>query len=116
MNRIKLAVYDNGGRTADRYTIVPAQRGSDWAPYVSSNGYRVRDCLVVNDYPTHPSYGFSQMGTCTLGRHLGRKILFESLSEDVQAHVLSRLALPGTPSALISAAARLPAWVEGQPP
>jgi hypothetical protein len=64
-------IYDNGGRTFDRYTAVymaePEGRGLYGARGMSEN-------------PTHPQ-GFGQYCTAMPGRHLGRRIPFSALPE-----------------------------------
>jgi hypothetical protein len=78
------AVYDNGGASADRYTIV----------YDSSRlvqGRRLWECVGSSMNPTHPQ-GFFQHSDCTLGRHLGKKIAFADLPEEVQRAVNCDLA------------------------
>lgn len=74
------AIYDNGGQTVDRYTII------------LSEGV----CLSLSDIPddigdTDDPQGFSQYSQCTEGEHLGKKIRFEDLPENVQKHVKARL-------------------------
>lgn len=68
-------IYDNGGKTADRYTILVSPT----------------ECLGVSDDPTHPQYGFSQWSECVDGDHLGTEIEFDDLPENVQIHVTERL-------------------------
>jgi hypothetical protein len=75
--------YDNGGKTADRYTIVFTGRylrltGGEYF-YVGANGN-----------PHHPAHGFYQHGSSRTQidvpsyRHLGKKITFSSLPKEVQ--------------------------------
>jgi hypothetical protein len=83
-----LAIYDNGGKTLDRYTVVmdnddPAYTGKWW------------DMLGLSDNPGEYN-GFSQFtqGNFTYGgnnRHLGRKVAFETLSAELQAHIARRI-------------------------
>ena len=85
---MKFKVYDNGGATADRYTIVPVSAKhypSEW-----KHGARLYSCLGCNNYPEHPQ-GVSMFSECVLGRYLGKRIEFEALPANVQAHALSRL-------------------------
>ena len=79
--------YDNGGRSADRYTVVFTGRYR-----------RERDdefmYLAMNDRPFHPQ-GFGQHGWSKSqidrpsGRHLGRRIRFKELPPDCQRAVLN---------------------------
>jgi hypothetical protein len=75
--------FDNGGTSADRYTVFPFRRS--------------RDCdvramyLGLSDNCDSPN-GFSQWGeTHAIGAHLGKRIPFASLPEHVLAHVLRRI-------------------------
>lgn len=79
------AIYDNGGKTLDRYTVV-----TDCA---SINPYE-RDMLGVSKHGT----GFSQWGTGQFydddmrrNRHLGKIVHFEQLNSDLQAHIADRV-------------------------
>lgn len=74
-----LRCFDNGGRTFDRYTILPPRwAGADW---------RERDgtwiAFGASEDPTHPQ-GFGQQTSATPGRHLGRRVPFDSLPLDVR--------------------------------
>ena len=75
-------IYDNGGDTADRYTVFTDQHEGQYY-----------EALCVNDMPTHPSYGFSQFSFGAPGEHLGKEISFDDLPDNVQAHVKQRLDL-----------------------
>ena len=66
-------VYDNGGKTQDRYTVV-------YCEYVVWGGTRLYDCYGLDEAPCSPQ-GFVQHSTCALGAHLGRRIAFEDLPE-----------------------------------
>jgi len=70
------AIYDNGGKTADRYTIV----------------FSDRSALALSDNPEHPQ-GVSQIepGPVKLGKHLGKSILFKDLPKNVQKHVKEKM-------------------------
>lgn len=73
-----LRIYDNGGRTADRYTIVYTGRRGGW--YRSS-------C----ETPSHPG-GVYMAGEGLIDRptssHLGRRIKFDQLPQAVRSVVL----------------------------
>jgi hypothetical protein len=75
----RIAVYDNGGKTADRYTVV----------YLDRPGHdkRVLECLGMSDRPFHPQ-GFGQHDCCIRGRYLGKRILFSDLPPDCQKAAL----------------------------
>lgn len=78
LDQIK-AVYDNKGKTLDRYIV-----------YLKTieNGLYV--CLGMSSNPTHP-LGFSQFSTGQLGKHNGKKINFSDLPANIQAHIIDRL-------------------------
>lgn len=77
INGWNLAIYDNGGRSADRYTVIfkdcPEGRG-------------LFACLGMNSEPFHPQ-GIGMNATAMPGRHLGRRIRFEELPRDCQRAV-----------------------------
>lgn len=79
-----LKIYDNGGKTADRYAII----FKDWRYW---NGDRLFQCLGLSENPTHPQYGVSLWGEAILGRHLGKVIQWENLPENVRDHAEKRL-------------------------
>lgn len=66
-----LRVYDNGGKTADRYTVYYSRRVAPAQPPFHS-------CLGMSENPTHPQ-GFGQHSEGQLGRHNGKLIPFSSL-------------------------------------
>jgi len=78
--------YDNGGSTFDRYTIVFKK--------LDERG----DCvyLAASTYPFHPQ-GFGQHGSARgridlpTWKHLGKRIRFSELPEDVQKFVNQNL-------------------------
>ncbi len=82
----KIRIYDNGGKTIDRYTVV------------FTGNYKGRDgqCdyLGMSEDPFHPQ-GFGQHGESdtiidrpTYG-HLGKKITFDKLPKDCQEWVIT---------------------------
>ncbi len=75
------AIYDNGGKTMDRYTVILSE-GDAIPPHIP--------CLGLSDNPDSPQ-GFSQYGECLEGEHLGKKISFAELPENVQEHLKRRL-------------------------
>jgi hypothetical protein len=70
-----LRIYDNGGQTFDRYTVVfmnePERRHSTFA------------ALGMSAHPFHPQ-GFGQHCIAMPGHHLGRRINFADLPADCQ--------------------------------
>jgi hypothetical protein len=74
-----LRIYDNGGRTVDRYTIVPPR----WAREYRDDG-RAWSAIAANAAPFHPQ-GFGQNVRITsVGNHLGRRIGWHALPTDVR--------------------------------
>lgn len=69
-------VYDNGGQTFDRYTIIFKEHS---------------EALGLSDNCDRPQ-GFSQFGVAIEGRHLGRQISSADLPENVRNHVHNRIA------------------------
>lgn len=84
----RLKIFDNGGRTCDRYTVVyPREQYAGrryYYPYVS-----------MDENPFHPQ-GYGQHGELPPPgragfRHLGRRIKFEELPEKCQKLVMQDL-------------------------
>ncbi len=70
------SVWDNGGETADQYTIV----------------LKDGDALALSDNPGHPQFGFSQWDSgVKAGNHLGKKISFDKLPPKVKKHAEEQL-------------------------
>ena len=83
-----IRVYDNGGKTCDRYTVVFMNR-ADWGftpEYIRTTGCDFYPCLGMSGAPFHPQ-GFGQHSDCVLGKHLGKRIPFVELPEDCQKAV-----------------------------
>jgi hypothetical protein len=73
-----LRCYDNGGRTMDRYTIVPPRWASE---YRQRNGAW---CAIgASEEPGHPQ-GFGQSTTAMPGPHLGKRVSWSALPAGVQ--------------------------------
>jgi hypothetical protein len=70
-----IRIYDNGGATFDRFTVVfmsqPERQSGTFA------------ALGMSSFPFHPQ-GFGQHTTATPGRHLCKRIPFTALPEDCQ--------------------------------
>lgn len=75
----KIRIYDNGGETIDRYTVVYMDE-----PERSHGNFAAR---AMSEDPFHP-LGFGQWCSATPGPHLGRRIKFEDLPTDCQKLVL----------------------------
>lgn len=74
-------VYDNGGKTYDRYTAV-------YLDHPESSGlYGARG---MSKHPFHPQ-GFGMHCSAAPGKHLGKRIKFEELPADCQKLVLQDL-------------------------
>lgn len=79
----KIKCYDNGGETADRYTVVFMDRRER-----AANTY---EALGMNCEPYHPQ-GIGMLCLATPGRHLGKLIKRNELPSDCErlvAHCLS---------------------------
>ena len=84
----KLRCFDNGGKTLDRYTIIPPRTA--WREYRNPrNG--LWTAIAASTRPFDPQ-GFGQATEAAPGGHLGERIPFESLPRDVQTY--ARLAFP----------------------
>ena len=77
-----LAIYDNGGRTADRYSVI----------------FNDGDLIGMNNIPFNPSMGFNQYagnihdwGLKSFS-HLGAEISLEDLNDDVIKAIENRIA------------------------
>lgn len=70
-----IRVYDNYGKTADRFTVVYMDQPERVANTFAAVG--------MDERPFHPK-GIGQHITATPGRHLGKRILFASLPMDCQ--------------------------------
>lgn len=79
LNGHRLRIYDNGGKTADRYTVL-FMDGQDIFGTVA--------CLRMDKDPLHPC-GIGMRGIGTPGVHLGRRIPFEMLPEPCRRAVLA---------------------------
>lgn len=86
----RIRVYDNGGRTVDRYIVLfedmPDPMKDEETP-VRPHG--PREALTMSGAPTHPQ-GVSQWTDARPGPWLGRRIPFTALPENVQQHVIDR--------------------------
>lgn len=75
-----LRIYDNGGKSYDRYTMIPPR----WAhSYREQNRFGLFEAIGASENPFHPQ-GFGQHVTATPGPHLGQRIHWDALPVDVQ--------------------------------
>jgi hypothetical protein len=77
-----VAVYDNGGKTIDRYTAVFINELEN-RPWLFA-------ALAMNSEPFHPQ-GFGQHCTAMRSRQLGKRIDSTKLSEDCQQFIRQNL-------------------------
>ena len=78
-----LSIWDNGGKTVDRYTIMLDPKA----------GWSKGDHLGLgNVNQSGTSAGFSQFGNgAQEGSHLGKKLKWNDLPPGVQKHIVGRL-------------------------
>lgn len=72
-----IAVYDNGGKSLDRYTIVFNSKSAK-----NGNKYQY-DAISASE----TGLGVFMWVECERGKHLGQKIDFASLSKELQKKV-----------------------------
>jgi hypothetical protein len=72
-----IRIYDNGGKTADRYTAIDMARTESRGCYAA---------IGFNDCPFHPQ-GFGQHTSAMPGAHLGRRIDLDALPADARRFV-----------------------------
>lgn len=75
-------VYDNSGKTRDRYTVVFIDR-----PTIEVNTW---ECVAMSHDITSPQ-GFYQHSVCKLGRHLGKRIPFAELPSEHRKRIIQEL-------------------------
>jgi len=95
-------VYDNGGVSADRFTasfdIYDPHTGKWFAFTESINCGNIEAgasqggiyCMCMSSNPFHPQ-GVGLSGTCVEGRHLGKRVKFSELPNDVQKCIIRYL-------------------------
>lgn len=79
--REKIRVYDNEGKTFDRFTVVYMNERERDGSYAARG---------MSEHPFHPN-GFGQYCSAIPGRHLGKRIPFEALPADCKKLVLMDL-------------------------
>lgn len=75
-------IYDNGGKTVDRYSVLVEDGNERWdgeARYVT--------CLGVSD----GGRAYSEFSEALPGRHLGKRVKLEALDAATRAHIVERL-------------------------
>ena len=80
----RVAIYDNGGKTADRYTVCLVD-----CP--ETGGCVEALCLSELEGSMWDYMGISCFDMAARGPHLGRRIPFASLSPYMQKHIVNRL-------------------------
>ena len=78
---MSIRIYDNDGKTADRYTVVYMDHPTRAGLY---------ECVGMDEKPFHPQ-GFGQHSEAMPGLHLGRRIKLTDLPKDCQKLVLRDL-------------------------
>ena len=76
------SIYDNGGKTLDRYTIVTTIKRKH------RDGHWLYNCICSSEN----GLGVFMWGECMVGRHLGKKIQLEDLSKELQQRIKNELA------------------------
>lgn len=74
-----LRCYDNGGRSFDRYTIIPPR----WAHQYRERDPRTFHAIGASCNPYYPQ-GFGMYITAMPGPHLGKRVHWQDLPDDVQ--------------------------------
>jgi hypothetical protein len=74
-----LRCYDNGGKTFDRYTVVPPR----WAKEERERNSHLFNAIGASEHPFHPQ-GFGNHITAQPGPHLGKRVKWADLTPDVQ--------------------------------
>lgn len=85
-----IRVYDNGGKTCDRYTVVYMGESEAIFEKVGDRWKRNKFFFAVRMNET-PFQGRCQYCECLPGKHLGKRIKFKDLPADCQKIVLANL-------------------------
>jgi len=88
MNTATLQIYDNEGKTFDRYTVVDVRDAIEVTERFGGTK-QYYQCLGLSSNPSDPQ-GYSMWGGCILGKHLGKRIEFAELPENIQQHIIQR--------------------------
>lgn len=87
----QVRIYDNGGKSFDRFTAV--FMNAPGAAYNINTGRTRPNCyeaLGFSEMPFNP-LGFGCHTTATPGRHLGKRISFDALNKDCQQFITQNL-------------------------
>lgn len=79
--KVRIACFDNGGKTTDRYTVVFLD------VELNNNGSGLYECIGMSSNPTDPQ-GFCQHSTACIGRHLGKRITLTAMPFECQHIVM----------------------------
>lgn len=71
------SIWDNEGETLDRYTVVLNEKERD-GTYMA---------LGLD----HNAVAFSQFTSAIEGKHLGKRVTWDSLTDDLKNHIIGRL-------------------------
>lgn len=83
------AIYDNGGTTVDRYTVV-LDAESVRVNVLTGERRAFRAMLGLSEAPEHPQ-GVSQFTEGCEGPHLGRLVGWSALPEGLRRHIRARV-------------------------
>lgn len=75
----ELRIYDNGGKTADRYTIIPPR----YAKQYQERQPFTWQAIGASEKPFHPQ-GFGMHVSAQPGPHLGKRVHWSTIPADVQ--------------------------------
>jgi len=78
----QLRCYDNSGKTADRYTILPARYWREMRNVLHGGCWYA---IGASAEPFDPQ-GFGQSTEAAPGPHLGKRVHFDTLPRDVQTY------------------------------
>lgn len=88
--------YDNGGLTADRYTVIFLDERRRVPKTTTTPAGYMYEALAMNAEPYHPQ-GIGMHCEAMRGRHLGKVIPLDSLPKDCQHFVRSHFAYKPEP-------------------
>lgn len=80
-----LRCYDNGGKTLDRYTVLPPRWGNTYRNRTNS---KLFESIAASENPYHPQ-GVGQHTLAYPGKHLGKRIHWDDLPTNVQTFAKS---------------------------
>jgi len=80
-----LGIYDNHGKTVDRYTVVYDE--IETSRMLRGRTIDLYSCRGMSEDPFHPQ-GYGQIGTAQIGEHLGTPTAFDLLPDKCKKLVL----------------------------